>query len=319
MRRLVVGVDGTDAATTALEWAADTVGPDGHLHAVVAVDPALEFVVDVVTGDTMNYLQAVYHDLATRWTSHVADRVGELTADLVERTAPKALASAAAEFDADAIVVGVHVTHLGLPARIGGTIRHLLRELEVPLIVVPDGCTRGVVDQPAPLDPLVEVDPLLPLGPLVVGVGHGSATEAAVRWAARLADDRDLDVVLIRATGDGPVFQTDGVLDLISYELHPSHRHERWEHDLVRLAEQVQHASENELEIDIVAVPGLAAAQLAEASDVASLLVIGQHRSKLLLGRHTSQPLRHLLTHARCPVAVVPERDDVPSGDDVYR
>ncbi len=295
MRRLVVGVDGTDAAQAALSWAADTVGPAGHIHAIVAVDPALEFVVDVVTGDTMTYLQAVYHDLASQWTSDVEDRVAELTADLVERTAPRALAAAAAEFGADAIVVGVHVTHLGAPARIGGTVRHLLRELEVPLVVVPGGASSGLREHAERL------------GPLVVGVGHGHATDAAVRWAARLADERDLDVTLVRATGDGPVFQTDGLLDLISYELRPARRDQRWERDLVRLAKQVQDLSEHDLTIDALAVPGLAAARLAEASEVASLLVIGQHRSKLTLGRHTAQPLRHLLTHARCPIAVVPE------------
>jgi nucleotide-binding universal stress UspA family protein len=295
MRRMVVGVDGTQSAQVALDWAADAVGRGGHIHAIVAVDPALEFFVDVVTGDPMTYLQAVDRDLASEWTRNAKARVAELTADLVETSAPDALAAAAAEYGADAIVVGAHVTHLGAPKRIGATTRHLLRKLVVPLVVVPVGATRGLGEGGGGT------------GPLLIGVGHGDATEAAVRWAANLADERDFDVVLVRATGDGPVFQTDGLLDLISYELHPKRRAEWAERDLVRLAEQVQELSEHDLTIDAGAVPGLAATRLAEASEVASLLVIGQHRSTFTLGRHAAQPLRHLLTHARCPIAVVPE------------
>lgn len=295
MRRIVVGVDGTDAARVALDWAADTVGPDGHIHAIVAVAPSVEYVVDVVTGDMMTYLQALHHDLATSWTAEASDRVGELTADLVEQNPADALAAAAAEFHADAIVVGAHVTHLGLPKRIGATTRHLLRKLVVPLVVVPAATPHGLRPHASET------------GPVVVGVGHGDATEAAVRWAAHLADERNLRVTLVRATGDGPVFQADGLLDLIGYELHPERREEWMKGDIDRLAEQVQELSDHDLTVETAALPGLAAVRLTEASDTASLLVIGQHRSKVTLGRHNAQPLRHLLTHAKCPIAVVPE------------
>ena len=295
MRRIVVGVDGTDAGRVALDWAAAAVGADGHIHAIVAVDPTAEFIVDVITGDPMAYLKTLYDDLESRWTKDARGRVAELTADLVERSAPDALTAAAAEFNADAIVVGSHVTHLGVPKRIGATTRHLLRKLVVPLIVVPAGAEAGLGDS-GPNG-----------GRIMVGVGHGDATEAAVRWASALADDRELRVTLVRATGDGPVFQADGLLDLISWELHAERRTESSATDLIRLAEEVQELTDHDLTIDIASVPGLAAVRLADASQIASLLVIGQHRSRITLGRHTAQPLRHLLTHARCPIAVVPE------------
>ncbi len=295
MKRLVVGVDGTEAANAALKWAADTVGPDGVVHAIVAVDPALEFLIDVVTGDPMTYLQLLHRDLASTWTRDAAARVRTLTADLVEQPAPDALAAAAAEFSADAIVIGAHTPHLTGAKRIGVTTRHVLRKLPVPLVVVPVETTRGLDGGADRTDCLV------------VGVGHGDATESAVRWAADLADRRDLGVVLVRATGDGPVFQTGGILDLFSYELHPGRREKRSTDDLVRAAELVQELSDHDLRIEAAAMPGFAATSLEDLSDRASLLVIGQHRSRLTLGRHTPQPLRHLLTHARCPIAVVPQ------------
>ncbi len=295
MKRLVVGVDGSEAAQAALHWAADTVGPDGVIHAIVAVDPALEFLVDVVTGDTMTYLQRRHHDLASTWTRDATPRVRELTADLVEQPAADALTAAAAEFEADAIVIGAHAANLIGAKRIGGTTRHLLRKLPLPLVLVPVETTRWLDGGADRTDSLV------------VGVGHGDATESAVRWATELADRRDLGIVLVRATGDGPVFQTDGVLDLLSYELHPRRREERSTADLVRAAELVQELSDHELRIEATAMPGFAASSLGDLSDQAALLVIGQHRSRMTLGRHTPQPLRHLLTHARCPIAVVPQ------------
>ncbi|NND76124.1 MAG: universal stress protein [Ilumatobacter sp.] len=272
MRRLVVGVDGTDAARVALEWAAETVGPEGHIHAIVAVDPATEFVVDVMTGDPQMFLTTVFRDLESEWTRAIHGSVAELTTDLVERRAADALVAAAAEFHADAIVVGAHVTHLGPRRRIGSTTRHLLRKLDGPLIVVPTGATDGlrVADRDQ----------------LVVGVGHSDATDAAVRWATELADRRNLGVALVRAIGNA----ADPAVD-----------------DLVGLAELVQESSGHELPIDVAAVPGMAAVRLAEASQGAALLVIGQHRSAITAGRHVTQPLRHLLTHTHCPVAVVPE------------
>lgn len=294
MRRLVVGVDGTEAARVALDWAADTVGLHGFLHAIVAVDPKVEFVVDLVTGDPTTFLESVFRDLDSSWTQAARARVGGLTADLVERGAPDALAAAAAEFRADAIVVGAHVTHRGVPKRIGATTKDLLRKLDVPLIVVPAVSRSGLGEGAA-------------AGPIVVGVGRGDATEAAVRWAADLADERNRGVVLVHATGDGPVFQADGVLDLLSFELHPDQREEWLRSDLARFADQVQELSEHDLAIAVASPTGYSALRLAEASEVAALLVIGQHRSKLTLGHRTAQPLRHLLTHARCPIAVVPE------------
>ena len=80
----------------------------------------------------------------------------------------------------------------------------------------------------------------------------------------------------------------------------------------MRWAGEVQERSEHELDIRTSEPSGLSTVRLAEASEVASVLVVGRHRSKFPLGRHTSQPLRYELTHSMCPLVVVPEeRGDV--------
>ena len=211
LRRVVVGVDGTDASARALDWAAATVGPDGAVHCVAAASPMIEFGVDVITGDPVGYLDFLERHLAGDWTRGIDDRVAECTVELREQSASVALPEAAVATGADAIVIGSHHHRALAGGLIGRTTRGLLRKLSTVLIVVPDGAHDGLgADRP-----------------VVVGVGHGEATEAAVWWASQLADDRDLSVGLVRVTGDAPVFQSNGLLDVLGYYLKPAER-EHW-------------------------------------------------------------------------------------------
>jgi nucleotide-binding universal stress UspA family protein len=180
-----------------------------------------------------------------------------------------------------------------MPQRLGRTTRNLLRKLPCPLIVVP-----GCVDSSRRIDGNA---------PIVVGMGHSDATEAAVKWAADLGDTREATVAMVHATGDAPVFEADSALDLANYVIHPDDRTAWSNRDVDRFAGEVQELSEHDLDVRVATPPGLPAVRLAEASTVASLLVIGQHWSTLTAGHHVTQPLRYALTHARCPVAVVPE------------
>jgi nucleotide-binding universal stress UspA family protein len=290
MRNLVVGVDGTPMAHNALAWAAEVVGPEGTLHAVLALDPIAEYFVDVVTGAREAFRRNIQTDFETKWTAVARDRVARLTTSVAEMNPATALAIAGEELNADAIVVGAHVTHQSLPMRIGSTTQHLLRKLPGPLVVVPSTAAGG----------------LDTARPIVVGVGHGDATEAAVRWVAAVADERDLTVALVHATGESSVSDAED---------DPSHRYPRHHSqdagsqadDIIRWADELQELSDRDLDIRTSQPLGSSTLRLAEASGVASLLVVGQHWSRITLGRHTGQPLRHALTHARCPIVVVPE------------
>ena len=80
--------------------------------------------------------------------------------------------------------------------------------------------------------------------------------------------------------------------------------------DLAELAAVAQRESAEDIVVATTAAAGLPATTLVAESAAASLLVIGHRPSKLLGGHHITQPLRYALTHARCPVVVVP----VPDG-----
>jgi len=294
MKNLVVGVGGARSSLRALEWAASAVGPGGRLHAVSAVSPPTELAVVPAPSDGTSYLQLLQRELETAWLDHVRGRTGTLTALATNGYASDALAAEAIAYRADAIVVGAHVPPRAVPKTIGTTTRHLLKSLPCPLIVVPDGFSGELDDD----------------GPVIVGIGHGEATEAAVCWAAHLADQRDLAVGLVRATGEGPVFQVDGLLNLLALYIDPSRRVEWTREDLNEFADEVQAMTEHDVAIDTAAPAGLPAVRLVDASASAALLVIGRHRSMLTGQSHSTQSLRHALTHARCPIAVIPAGDE---------
>jgi nucleotide-binding universal stress UspA family protein len=294
MRNLVVGVNGAPSSQRALEWAAAAVGPKGRIHVVSAVSPPTELATVPPPRGRITYLQLLQRQLETEWTDSIRGRVATITATAVAGIASDALAVAAVEWRADAIVLGAHVPLRALPKTIGSTTRHLMKSAACPLIVVPHEVTTGLDGG----------------GPIIVGVGHGVATDAAVRWAAQLADERDLGVGLVRATGEGPVFQVDGLLSLLAFYIDPAKRAEWTREDLEEFANEVQTMTAHELPIGVSAPAGLPAVRLVEASADAALLVIGHHRSTITGHRHATQPLRHALTHARCPVAVIPADPD---------
>ncbi len=288
MRNVIVGVDGTAASLNALAWAAETVGTQGRIHAVVSLNPWTEYFTDMVTGDPVGYQDVVESALIGRWTSEVGFAVGELETSVRWAAMASALDRAAQDDQADAIVIGVHHGVGGIVRRIGHSTNRLLRLTKHPVIVVPADVSVGLDD-----------------GNVVVGIGHGDATRSAVRWAAHLARTRRVKIELLHAMGDAPVFQADGLLDLARYELGATDE-AAWEvGQIEHFAELMQALSGPELDMEISTPPGLAALRLDEASERSALLVLGRHRSKLDRGHHTAQPLRHALTHARCPVAVI--------------
>jgi nucleotide-binding universal stress UspA family protein len=302
VRNLIVGVDGTAASAAALKWATDVVGTEGRVHAVVAVNPWTERVVDVIAGRAVSFRDAIERDLASIWTADAAFAVGELQTSVSEHTAAVALNAVAIADDADAIVIGRHHGVGGLSKRLGHSTNQLLRNTDRPVIVVPTGCTMG-----------------LDGGNVVVGVGHGDATRTAVRWGAHLARTRPISIELLHATGDAPVFQAEGPVDFARYELGQQDRAAFETGQVEHFAELMQTLVGPGIDLTTSTPPGLAAHRLDEASERSALLVIGRHRSRLDLGHHTAQPLRYVLTHARCPVAVIADHLVNEFGSEAFR
>ena len=296
VKNVIVGVDGTESSAAALRWAATTVGHDGRVHAVVSINPWTEMVADAITGDPVSYGAAVERDLIHKWTSDIGFSIGTLATTVSYRAMPHALDHAAGEDGADAIVIGAHHVRLGFPRRIGHATNRLIRATAHPVVVVPTDT------EPMPLRG----------GRVVVGIGHGNATRGAVRWVAHLSRTTEIAVELLHSKGDAPVFQASSVRDLARYELGTAEP-ATWERgEIDHFAEMMRTLAAPDLEMTVSTPRGLAALRLDEASERSALLVMGRHRSRLDRGHHIAQPLRHVLTHARCPVAVIEDRPDDP-------
>jgi nucleotide-binding universal stress UspA family protein len=140
------------------------------------------------------------------------------------------------------------------------------------------------------------------IGTIVVGVDGSHPARLAARWAAREAELRDADLVLISAWNvpvesfafAGPAFTDDA---LKSLEM-TAEQHLGDALDEVRLAS-------NGVDVTTKAIEGQAASVLLHAARTADLLVVGSRGlggfRGLLLGSVSQQ----CVDHAACPVVVV--------------
>ena len=106
------------------------------------------------------------------------------------------------------------------------------------------------------------------------------------------------------------MFQIDGWLSFVASYIDPAMRDQWTREDLDEFARLAKSATPADIEIATAVLRGLPATQLVDESERASLLVIGQHRTWGRGSHHVAQPLHHALTHAQCPVVVVPAVDE---------
>jgi nucleotide-binding universal stress UspA family protein len=275
---VVVGIDDSDHSRAALEWACRTVGPGGTVQAVHAASR---------TGDDDHLARQV-----DEWISAIDDapqivtsseRTGD-PSDLLLRTSERA--------GADLIVVGVHDQRRLTPRRLGGTVRELLRHTNRPLAIVGADTTPqgGNASEPTSV---------------VAGVGEGSATRATMRWAATYAAARGLGLELVRALPNRPVFGADGLLEVMAYYIDPDLARGWAIEDIETLADEIRRSDGVDVPVTMSAPRGSTGPKLVDASRGAALLVLGLH--------DTDAPehevplwLHHAVTHAPCPVVLVP-------------
>ena len=228
---------------------------------------------------------------AHAWASSIA-AVHEVHVDDGE-IAPVLLGEAAGA-DADLIVVGMHEQRRTVLRSLGPVVSTLLRNADRPIVVVG-----------------AEHTPALHGGTIVVGIGHGPATQSALRWAAAFATEHDAALDLIRAVPQRPVFRKDGLLDVLAYYVDPSLATQWAREDVERFAAEIDPMSEEERGRGSVAAswstaPGSTGPVLVDAATHADLLVVGLHDRPGADDHHVAPWCRHVLLHAPCPVVFVP-------------
>jgi len=141
LRCLVVGIDGSDDAARALDWAIALARPTGARVVAVHALGLLDRIGDarVVTG---THREAITREFTDRWCAAL-DRA-DVPADRIAVDGPPAevvLAVARSEA-ADLVVVGERGVG-GTAAELGSTSRRVLASTTVPVLVVPTAPTAG--------------------------------------------------------------------------------------------------------------------------------------------------------------------------------
>jgi nucleotide-binding universal stress UspA family protein len=224
---------------------------------------------------------------AQTWAEGIADDLHEV--HVTDDDVAAGIVRAADDVGADLLVVGMHDQRRRVLRGLGPVVGTLLATTTRPVVVVGEGHATGQGT-----------------ATIVVGVGHGPATQAALRWAALFARERAARLELVRAVPHRPVFRPDGLLDLLAFYLDPSMAVEWAAEDLETFAREVDGMTGEAAPVGWVVPSGSTGAVLVEASERADLLVVGLHDRP---GRddHDVPPwCRHVLVHAPCPVVFVP-------------
>lgn len=300
---VVVGVDGTERSDRALAWAAaemtvemtgemaGEVAGGGVVHLVHAISPTVELAVAAVQADSRRLVRRRRALLAGAWSEPVravvTDRGVAVEHHVIEDTPAAAILRVAEQVGAGAIVVGAHARELHGPATIGATIGHLVEFATVPVVIVGSDAGRSS-----------------DATPVVVAVGADS--QHAVRWAVHYAAARGRGISLVRV-GRDPIFSLDGLLDILAYHLDPTALR-RWRiEDLEAAAADVQLATDDELAISWSSPRRSSGRRLVEAGSVAAIVVVGRPARRRASAGSVPGWLRRVITHASCPVVVVPD------------
>ena len=303
MSPIVVGVDGSPDSYAALVWAAGIAGAEGVVHAVRTLSGS-----DQTSGASMSdpahveeFLRKFEGELAD--TAKLENLRAQINCHLFEGNIADGLVEIATVMRAPLIAVGSHGRSLRRSKMVGGVVHRLLHDADIPVAVV-----RSDHD-PHPKAP----------GHVIVGVGDGPATVAALHWSASLASRQGLALRLVHgATPEHrPVFDLERAmrkaLEKVALLVDPDELLRWVEEDLAALVDELHSRSGNsELSITTVAKLGpagplLVAEAEASAANGPVMIVMGKHFDGPVTGYFTTATLHHVLTHASCPVIIVPQ------------
>lgn len=286
LRNLVVGLDGGPSGRRALEWAVGE-QPD-EVHVVHAVSPSLELLAAAAQIDTGPLIARITEQLEGEWTDGLTPGRTKVFTRLLEDSPTAAMLATAKDRGADAIVVGPRGD--GSPSRIvGATTSHLVHLSTLPVVVVPGE--------------LAELDELGDAG------GAGQAVEAGPSDAPT-TDDRDLIVVAVtdRPDDDGELvaWAARAARDGTRLRLVLADESSAAADDTADRLRQWLSAQDVALDgaVRVVAADPITA--LVDASEDASMIVVGSHQSSRLVAYITGAVANHLPAVSRCPVALVP-------------
>jgi nucleotide-binding universal stress UspA family protein len=280
LKRIVVGVDGSEAAAAALAWAGRLARRVG---AEVVVAHAFQPEESEVPLDRYDELQAQAETrLAGEWTTPLTDS-GAPYRILLLSGAPDVLLNAAETEHADLLVVGPrgHGRFAGL--HIGSVAHYLARHTTRPLAIVP--APRAAT----------------PLERIVIGVDGSPGSMGAARWCARLAVSVDAEVIAVCALEPHPSWWPEPTLATCEERLGGA-----WTaplHDAGVKVRPVVRAGTHPVE----------ALSVTAIEEQAGLVAVGAKGIGGFLGLRLGRVPAQLVHHTQLPVVIVPAPSAAPN------
>lgn len=286
---IVVGVDGSEPAAAALDWAVRQAAAERRPLTVVhacGVPGAMQDFEDIVAHE--RGLRSVGRSIAREAVEDVRLADGTVAVEsLVTMGHPETVLVEASE-SADLLVVGARGRGTVASALLGSVSAVVARESVCPVVIVRE---------------FEEVDDEED-GPrrVVCGVDGSPVSTAAVEFAFRMASVRRAPLTLLHATWDRRE-QASSLIDLRTYaeKVNLSEQEERL------VSETVAGLCEKYPDVAVTECyrRGEPVRQLVEASRDASLLVVGTRSRRLLATTLLGSVSRGVSERAYCPVAVV--------------
>lgn len=269
---IIVGIDGSEHAWRALDWAAGLAARRGLpvrlVHGSRALEPG-----GSIPDDALRRLVAERQDMLDEARDHALKQHPGL--DVATRLAETDPGSALVDGSEDTALVAVGSRGQGgFEGLLFGSVGlHVAARARCPVMVV----TRPS-SHPADAPPNV-----------VLGIKGEPGEEAAVRWAFAEADSRGAGIVALHAVGG---------------EFSPRRR----VIENMELSAAIAGMSEDFPDVPVrpVVSDGTAPKALVEASEDAALVVVGARARKSLIGMALGRVNHTVLHHARCPVVLVP-------------
>ncbi|RAY13775.1 universal stress protein [Actinomadura craniellae] len=271
---IIVGVDGSERARRAIDWAA----AEAELHdlPVRLVNASMLLVRDgSLTEEGYARQDATRTELLEEARDRVLRRAPglEVTTDLLAGEPGRALLDESE--NASMLVLGSRGVGGFEGLLLGSVSLHVAARATRPVVVVP-------LTAPDPADAPAEI---------VVGVDEDSPAGSALDWAYREADLRKARLTSLYAVGG--VFGAPE--QQVGEGLGPS----------PVLAE---HGSRYPgVQVSRTVVDERPGSSLVTASERAALVVVGAHRQRGILGLGLGRTNHTVLHHSRCPIVVVPE------------
>lgn len=323
--RIVVGVDGSEHARRALSWALDEARRHGAAVEIVHAVPDAGAELAAASEDGANDVMRAAVELLDDQVSALNDAAGRraapdpvpevcVTRTIVAGRPADVLVQRSRE--ADLLVVGTR-GHGGFAGLLLGAVGlHAVTHAACPVAVVPNArrsAARSAGD-------------LLAGGRrtrrVVVGVDDGGTSRRAVELAAVHARAHNAVLELVSAYHELPAIYYPymaGGSDLAAHTAYRDRLRREADERLQAEARVALHAGAPAVERR--AVPGPPAATLLDAARGADLLVVGSSGRREVTGALLGSVGQQCVTHAPCPVIVVPprERDERVDADRIAR